>query len=99
MSAAANARSWRLRAGSGTAFSANDRDVLQSFADQAAIAVRNARLYAQAVEEFPGHAAGADLSYRVGAGDLVFGLHLGEDALDVCFGSFADLSAANSNVG
>src|SRR5207253_6802722 len=36
---------------SGTAFSANDRDVLQSFADQAAIAVRNARLYAQAVEE------------------------------------------------
>ena len=36
---------------SGKAFSANDRDVLQSFADQAAIAVRNARLYAQAVEE------------------------------------------------
>lgn len=29
----------------GYAFSANDREVLQSFADQAAIAVRNARLY------------------------------------------------------
>jgi PAS domain S-box-containing protein len=36
---------------SGAAFSANDREVLQSFADQAAIAVRNARLYQTAVEE------------------------------------------------
>lgn len=36
---------------SGAAFSANDREVLQSFADQAAIAVRNARLYQTAVQE------------------------------------------------
>ncbi len=36
---------------SGAAFSSNDRDVLQSFADQAAIALRNAQLYAQALEE------------------------------------------------
>jgi PAS domain S-box-containing protein len=36
---------------SGSAFSANDREVLQSFADQAAIAVRNARLYQTAVDE------------------------------------------------
>jgi len=36
---------------SGAAFSANDREVLQSFADQAAIAVRNARLYQTAVAE------------------------------------------------
>ncbi|MBI5879469.1 MAG: PAS domain S-box protein [Chloroflexi bacterium] len=36
---------------SGAAFSANDREVLQSFADQAAIAVRNARLYQTAVSE------------------------------------------------
>ncbi len=36
---------------SGAAFSANDRRVLESFADQAAIAVRNARLYQTAVEE------------------------------------------------
>ncbi|MEP7198533.1 MAG: ATP-binding protein [Chloroflexota bacterium] len=36
---------------SGAAFSANDREVLESFADQAAIAVRNARLYQSAVQE------------------------------------------------
>jgi PAS domain S-box-containing protein len=36
---------------SGSAFSANDREVLESFADQAAIAVRNARLYRKAVDE------------------------------------------------
>ncbi len=36
---------------SGAEFSANDREVLQSFADQAAIAVRNARLYQNAIEE------------------------------------------------
>jgi len=35
----------------GTAFSANDRQVLASFADQAAIAVRNASLYQQSAEE------------------------------------------------
>jgi PAS domain S-box-containing protein len=34
-----------------TAFSANDRQVLSSFADQAAIAVRNATLYQQLAEE------------------------------------------------
>jgi PAS domain S-box-containing protein len=34
-----------------TAFSANDRQVLSSFADQAAIAVRNATLYQQVTEE------------------------------------------------
>jgi len=34
-----------------TAFSANDRQVLSSFADQAAIAVRNAKLYQQLAEE------------------------------------------------
>lgn len=36
---------------SGSAFSANDREVLAAFADQAAIAVRNARLYRKAVDE------------------------------------------------
>jgi PAS domain S-box-containing protein len=36
---------------SGTAFSANDRQVLSSFADQAAIAVRNASLYQQVSAE------------------------------------------------
>lgn len=36
---------------SGAAFSENDQQVLQSFADQAAIALRNARLYESAVEE------------------------------------------------
>ncbi|HIC89343.1 MAG TPA: PAS domain-containing protein, partial [Anaerolineae bacterium] len=35
----------------GIAFSANDRSVLDAFADQAAIAVRNARLYQQVSEE------------------------------------------------
>jgi PAS domain S-box-containing protein len=35
----------------GAAFGANERQVLQSFADQAAIAVRNARLYEQAMAE------------------------------------------------
>jgi PAS domain S-box-containing protein len=35
----------------GSAFSSNDRAVLASFADQAAIAVRNAELYQQVVEE------------------------------------------------
>ena len=35
----------------GGAFSANDRQVLASFADQAAIAVHNARLYQQVMEE------------------------------------------------
>ncbi len=35
----------------GAAFSANDRAVLRSFADQAAIAVRNARLYQQVTAE------------------------------------------------
>lgn len=39
-----------FRSGS-AAFSANDRQVLQSFADQAAIAVRNARLYEQLTAE------------------------------------------------
>ncbi|MFB0536842.1 MAG: GAF domain-containing protein, partial [Anaerolineae bacterium] len=36
---------------SGTAFSANDRQVLSSFADQAAIAMRNASLYQQVSAE------------------------------------------------
>jgi PAS domain S-box-containing protein len=36
---------------SGAAFSANERAVLESFADQAAIAVRNARLYQTALDE------------------------------------------------
>lgn len=35
----------------GAAFGANERQVLQSFADQAAIAVRNARLYEEVVTE------------------------------------------------
>ena len=35
----------------GAAFGGNERQVLQSFADQAAIAVRNARLYEQAMAE------------------------------------------------
>ena len=35
----------------GAAFGSNERQVLQSFADQAAIAVRNARLYEQAMAE------------------------------------------------
>lgn len=35
----------------GAAFGANERQVLQSFADQAAIAVRNVRLYEQAMAE------------------------------------------------
>jgi PAS domain S-box-containing protein len=34
-----------------TVFSANDRDLLESFADQAAIAVRNAQLYTQVSKE------------------------------------------------
>jgi PAS domain S-box-containing protein len=41
---------YALRSG-GAAFGANERQVLQSFADQAAIAVRNARLYEQVSAE------------------------------------------------
>ncbi|MER2598031.1 MAG: ATP-binding protein [Caldilineales bacterium] len=41
---------YALRSG-GAAFGINERQVLQSFADQAAIAVRNARLYAQVSQE------------------------------------------------
>lgn len=39
---------FRVRGG---AFSANDRQILQSFADQAAVAVNNARLYQQVAQE------------------------------------------------